>query len=86
MQDAANVGANVTSVEEIDSFGDFTDWAGYTLGTLVPDVIGGGVGGFAAKAGAKKLLKSKLEQEADTIGKRLAEKAVQKNYDAAAGF
>ena len=86
MQDAANVGANVTSVEEIDSFGDFTDWAGYTLGTLVPDVVGGGVAGVAAKAGAKKLLKNKLEQEADTIGKRLAEKAVQKNYDAAAGF
>ena len=86
MQDAANVGANVTSVEEIDSFGDFTDWAGYTLGTLVPDVVGGGVAGLAAKSGARKLLKKKLEQEADTIGKRLAEKAVQKNYDAAAGF
>jgi len=86
MQDAANVGANVTSVEEIDSFGDFTDWAGYTLGTLVPDVLGGGVAGVAAKSGARKLLKKKLEQEADTIGKRLAEKAVQKNYDAAAGF
>jgi len=86
MQDAANVGANVTSVEEIDSFGDFTDWAGYTLGTLVPDVVGGGVAGVAAKAGTKKLLKNKLEQEADTIGKRLAEKVTQKNYDAAAGF
>lgn len=86
MQDAASVGANVTSVEEIDSFGDFTDWAGYTLGTLVPDVVGGGVAGFAAKAGTKKLLKNKLEQEADTIGKRLAEKVTQKNYDAAAGF
>ena len=86
MQDAANVGANVTSVEDIDSFGDFTDWAGYTLGTLVPDVVGGGVAGFAAKGATKQLLKKKLEQEADTIGKRLAEKAVQKNYDAAAGF
>ena len=58
MQDAANVGANVTSVEEIDSFGDFTDWAGYTLGTLVPDVVGGGVAVLQAKAGAKSCSKT----------------------------
>ena len=50
MQDAANVGANVTSVEEIDSFGDFSVWAGYTLGTLVRDVLGGGVAGAGRPA------------------------------------
>lgn len=86
MQDAADVGGKVTSIEDIDSMGDFADWTGYTLGTLIPDVVGGGVAGVAAKAGAKKLLKKKLEQEADTLGKRLAEKVTQKNYDAAAGL
>ena len=85
MQEAEQVGAKTTQVEDIENLGDFFNYAGYTLGTLVPDVVGGGVGGIAAKFAAKKALKSTVEKGADTVSGRLADRALRRNYDALAG-
>lgn len=85
MREAEQVGAKTTQVEDIENLGDFFNYAGYTLGTLVPDVVGGGVGGIAAKFAAKKALKGVVEEGADTVSGRLAERALRKNYDALAG-
>lgn len=85
MREAEQVGAKTTQVEDIENLGDFFNYAGYTLGTLVPDVLGGGVGGIAAKFAAKKALKGVVEEGAETVSGRLAERALRKNYDALAG-
>ena len=80
----------VTSIGDIHSFDDFTDWAAGALGQAVPSLalsaVGGGVGGmFARSVAQKKLLKELVtrsvqdaaEQKlAGALGKDMAKKVV----------
>lgn len=57
MEEAA-LSAPETNFLDIDGVGDALNWAGYTLGNLVPmmatSIAGGGIGGILAKEGVKK--------------------------------
>ena len=78
MAEAEGLGGNATRVEDIDGFGDALDYMQYTLGTLVPDLLGGGVVGFAAKAGAKKVAKESFKEAIDTrVQQSVADGAVE---------
>ena len=63
--EADALGGNVTRVEDIESFGDSLDYMQYTLGTLVPDLLGGGLAGIAGKAAAKGVAKNVLKESID---------------------
>ena len=56
--------------DDWDSLSDVGNFVFYTLGNAIPTlattVAGGGVTGFAAKAGTKKFAKESLEQEVDS--------------------
>ena len=78
MSEAEGLGGNATRVEDIDGFGDALDYMQYTLGTLVPDLLGGGVVGFAAKAGAKKVAKESFKDAIDArVQQSVADGAVE---------
>ena len=75
MEEAEEYDGDVMSVTDIGSLKDASAWMAYTLGTLVPDVVGavalGGVGGAIAKTavkkGAQKFAEEKVENAAQDI-------------------
>ena len=71
--EAKESAGDVMKVEDINSIADFGAWSAYTLGTLVPDLVGAvgtmGAGSAIAKAGAKASIK------------KLADKYVQNGRD-----
>lgn len=84
-QDASESSGTVESIEEIDGADDFVRWALYSAGTIVPSiatsVLGGGVGGFAAKKGAEKFVKDKVKKEVyDRVQDDVSEAAKKRMY------
>jgi hypothetical protein len=84
-QDASESSGTVESIEEIDGADDFVRWALYSAGTVVPSiatsVLGGGVGGFAAKKGAEKFVKDKVKKEVyDRVQDDVSEAAKKRMY------
>jgi hypothetical protein len=61
MAEADEIGGDFQRVEDIESFGDALDYGLFTLGTLVPDLIGGGGAGLLVKAGVKKAVKNQVQ-------------------------
>lgn len=66
--------------DDWDSLSDVGNFVFYTLGNAIPTlattVAGGGVTGFAAKAGTKKFAKESLEQEVDSAFDDVAKEIV----------
>lgn len=66
-------------IEEIDSVGEFADWAQYNLGKLVPMVgtslLGGGVGGVVARTTASTALKGAAQIAAQKTARSAVDKA-----------
>lgn len=93
MSEADALGGNVTRVEDIESFGDSLDYMQYTLGTLVPDLLGGGLAGIATKAAVKGAAKNVLKESIDArvqqavtdgaaeAGSKIALKKLRKDYE-----
>lgn len=93
MSEADALGGNVTRVEDIESFGDSLDYMQYTLGTLVPDLLGGGLAGIATKAAVKGAAKNVLKESIDArvqqavtdgaaeAGNKIALKKLRKDYE-----
>jgi hypothetical protein len=93
MDEADRLGGNVTRVEDIESFGDSLDYMQYTLGTLVPDLLGGGLAGIAGKAAVKGVAKRTLKDAIDDrvqqavadgaaeAGNKIALKKLRKEYE-----
>ena len=61
MAEADEIGGDFQRVEDIESFGDALDYGLFTLGTLVPDLVGGGGAGLLVKAGVKKAAKNQVQ-------------------------
>ena len=66
-QQAAESGGTVTQLENIDGLEDVVRWATYSAGTILPSmatsIVGGGVGGAAAQALAKRRIKDEVRKE-----------------------
>jgi uncharacterized protein YidB (DUF937 family) len=80
MEEAGQYRPNSTFTD-IDGVEDAMDWAGYTLGNLLPSMAtaaaSGGFGGMLAKAGVKKAAASMMRKKlAEGMTKEAADKAV----------
>lgn len=85
MEEAAEVSPRVSSVTDIESFGDAADWVMGTVGQLAPSLLeaaasvvaGGGAAGLAGKTVLKNRIKAQIGKEmAKGISEEAARKAV----------
>ena len=82
MAEAEENAGDVMTIEEIDSVGDFGAWSAYTLGTVVPDLVGAvatmGLGSTVVKAGAKSAIKKAVEEYAQNGRDELVKQGMEK--------
>ena len=73
-----------STFQEIDSATDFGAWAAYTIGSVVPDLVGmvgtGGVGGLLAKGAVKQ----GVTEMAETLSKQATERLIKDGIEAQA--
>lgn len=70
-----------STFQEIDSATDFGAWAAYTIGSVVPDLVGmvgtGGAGGLLAKSAVKQ----GVTEMAETLSKQATERLVKEGIE-----
>jgi len=83
MSEADEYAGDVMTVEEIDSVSEAGQWAAYTLGSIVPDLVGaigtGGIGSVLGKQIVKKGVKDLAEKTATETSQELLKKGVEKD-------
>ena len=83
MSEADEYAGDVMTVEEIDSVSEAGQWAAYTLGSIVPDLVGaigtGGIGSVLGKQIVKKGVKDLAERTASETSQELLQKGVEKD-------
>lgn len=76
MAEASESQADIGRIEDIDGFDDFLSWVSYTAGNALPSlataVVGGGVGGFAARSAGQAAIRG---QAAEYAKKRVTDRA-----------
>ena len=76
MAEASESQADIGRIEDIDGFDDFLSWVSYTAGNALPSlataVVGGGVGGVAARRAGQAAIRG---QAAEYAKKRVTDRA-----------
>ena len=76
MREASESQADIGRIEDIDGFDDLLSWVSYTAGNALPSlataVVGGGVGGVAARSAGQAAIRG---QAAEFAKKRVTDRA-----------